>query len=307
MKLSHLRDVLAVAELGSLRAAGRHIGIAQPAITRSIREIEQELGVTLFERHAKGVHLTTMGAAFVRRAETIRAELRRAKDEIEQMKGRTTGEVSIALSTATCMALMPRALTLFRQRYPDAVLKVSESLFPPIESELIDGTLDLYVGPLAPGFSSPQLAAEMLFDNRRMVFARHGHPLSNARSLSDLSGADWVRPTMSIRSTEGDFDEIFARAGLAQPRIVLHARSALVTLIAVANSDMLTILPQQWLNFSGSSAVMAALPIDEVMMAAPISIVRRRDMPLTPMAEHLCDLMRRIATHYSYRDDALPR
>ena len=112
---------------------------------------------------------------------------------------------------------------------------------------------------------------------------------------------------MSIRSTEGDFDEIFARAGLAQPRIVLHARSALVTLIAVANSDMLTILPQQWLNFSGSSAVMAALPIDEVMMAAPISIVRRRDMPLTPMAEHLCDLMRRIATHYSYRDDALPR
>lgn len=307
MKLSHLRDVLAVAELGSLRAAGRHIGIAQPAITRSIREIETELGVTLFERHAKGVRLTTMGTAFVRRAETIRAELQRAKDEIEQMKGRTTGEVSVALSTATCMALMPRVLTLFRQRYPDAVLKISESLFPLIEGELIDGTLDLYVGPLSPGFSSPHLVAETLFDNRRMVFARHNHPLINARSLSDLSGVDWVRPTLSMRSTEGDFDEIFVRAGLAKPRIVLHARSALVTLIAVANSDMLTILPQQWLDFAGSNALIAALPIDEVMMAAPVNVVRRRDMPLTPMAEHLCDLMRRVASHYSYREDALPK
>ena len=52
MKLSQLRDVLAVSETGSLRAAGRHLGIAQPAITRSIRDIEQELGATLFERHA---------------------------------------------------------------------------------------------------------------------------------------------------------------------------------------------------------------------------------------------------------------
>lgn len=307
MKLSHLRDVLAVAELGSLRAAGRHIGIAQPAITRSIREIEQELGATLFERHAKGVRLTDIGVAFVRRAETVRSELQRAKDEVEQLKGRSTGEVSLALSTATCMALMPGALTKFRKRYPEAVLKISESLFPPVEADLVDGKLDLYVGPLAPGFTSPQLTTEMLFENRRMVFARHGHPLASAHELSELSGADWVRPTLSTRSTEGDFEEIFARAGLPKPRIVLHARSALVTLIAVARSDLLTILPQQWLDFAGASCLIAALPIDEVMMAAPVSIVRRRDLPLTPMAEHLCDLLRRISIHYSYREEVLPR
>lgn len=66
MKLTHLRDIIAVSEHGSLRAAGRHLGIAQPAITRSIREIEHELGVPLFERHAKGVRLTSMGEVFVR-------------------------------------------------------------------------------------------------------------------------------------------------------------------------------------------------------------------------------------------------
>ena len=295
--------MLAVAELGSLRAAGRHIGIAQPAITRSIREIESELGVTLFERHAKGVRLTSMGQAFVRRAETVRAELQRAKDEIAQMKGRTTGEVSIALSTATLMALLPRAIAVFRQRYPDAVLKISESLFPPIEANLIDGTIDLYVGPLAPDFTSPQLSAEFLFNNRRMVVARHGHPLRDATTLESLRDADWVRPTLSTRSTEGDFDEIFTRVGMPKPKIVLHARSALVTLVSVANSDMLTILPQQWLSFPGTRDMIAALPIEDVMMAAPVNIVRRRDMPLTPMAEHLSDLMCRIASSYALRDE----
>jgi LysR family transcriptional regulator of abg operon len=91
MKLSQLRDVVAVSETGSLRAAGRHLGIAQPAITRSIREIEHELGVTLFERHAKGVRLTDIGRAFVRRAESVQSELRRAEEEIAQLKGRLTG------------------------------------------------------------------------------------------------------------------------------------------------------------------------------------------------------------------------
>ena len=152
MQLGHLRDVVAVAQLGSLRAAGRHLGVAQPAITRSIRESEHELGVSLFERHAKGVRLTTMGTAFVRRAEAVAAELQRARDEIEQMKGRTTGEVSCALSTASTMALMPDAVATFRKRYPDAVLKISESMFQPIEASVIDGSIDFYVGPIDESF-----------------------------------------------------------------------------------------------------------------------------------------------------------
>ena len=74
MKLTHLRDVVAVAERGSLRAAARHLGIAQPAITRSIREIERELGVVLFERRARGVVLTPMGEVFMRRALVMQNE-----------------------------------------------------------------------------------------------------------------------------------------------------------------------------------------------------------------------------------------
>ena len=73
MKLSALRDFLAVAERGSLRAAARHVSGSQPAMSRSIQELERELGVVLFERSPNGVQLTPMGLVFLRRASTVRS------------------------------------------------------------------------------------------------------------------------------------------------------------------------------------------------------------------------------------------
>lgn len=299
MKLTHMRDVLAVAEHGSIRAAGRQLGATQPAITRSIREIEHELGVPLFERHAKGVRLTEMGRLFVRRAAAVQQEVRRAREEIEQIKGGTTGEVSVALSTACIMSLMPRAMREFRRRYPDAVIKVHESFFQPIEKELLNGRIDLYVGPLDSAKSVPQFAVEQLFENHRLIVARRGHPLAGAASLGELVGARWIRPTLSSYIVEGDFEEMFARAGLPRPNIVVNARSALITMLAIADSDLLTVVPRQWIDLPLLAGVIEPLALPP-LSAAPIAIVRRQDMPLTPIAEYLSDMMRRVGVQYAH-------
>ena len=299
MKLTHLRDVLAVAESGSIRAAGRQLGSTQPAITRSIREIEHELGVSLFERHAKGVRLTDMGRAFVRRAASVQQEVRRAREEIEQLKGGVTGEVSVALSTATIMSIMPRAMREFRRRYPDAVVKVHESFFQPIEKDLLNGRIDLYVGPLDSIKSAPQFAVEQLFENYRLIVGRKGHPLAGATTLEQLADARWVRPTLSSHIVEGDFEEMFARADLPRPNIVVNARSALITMLILADSDLLTVLPRQWVDLPLLAGVVQPLALPP-LSAAPIAIVRRQDMPLTPIAEHLCDMVRRVGVQYAH-------
>lgn len=303
MKLSQLRHVLAVSEMGSLRAAGRHLGIAQPAITRSIRDIEQELGATLFERHAKGVRLTEIGKAFLARAHAVQAELVRAKDEVEQLKGKLSGKVSMALSTASSMALLPVALAEFRRRYPDAILNISETFFAPIERELLDGRTDFYVGPFETGSTANSFIVEILFQNQRRVVARRGHPLTHATSFADLAGAKWLRPATVERSTEGDFEDSLAEFGLRDPQIVVQSRSALITMLTVANSDLLTVVPQQWLDLPVTAALVEALDLPP-FRAAPICIVRRPDMPLTPMAEYLCDMMRRAGVHYAHRTGA---
>lgn len=302
MKLSHIRDVLAVAEAGSLRAASRQLGITQPSMTRSIRDTEHELGVTLFMRRASGVTLTEMGKIFVRRATSIQSELRRVREELEQAKGNYVGQVSIAMASASSIALMPSILAGFHKAYPQALLKITESLFQPVEREILSGEIDFFVGPLDEVLSTTSLLVEKLFDNRRVVFARQGHPLGGVTTLAGLRGARWIRPSFSTQHGEADFEAMFERAGLPQPQIVMHTRSALMTLLAVASSDLLTVLPTQWLDFSHTAERVRAIELTEALHAAPVCIVRRGDMPLTPLAERLCDLTRKAGLNYGLRD-----
>jgi LysR family transcriptional regulator, regulator of abg operon len=300
MKMNQLRDFLAVARWGSLRAASRHLGVAQPAITRSIRDLEQELSVALFDRHAKGISLTAPGRAFVLRVEVLESDLRRAREEVLQLAGHSTGEVSAAFSTATSIALLPHAVSGFQKRFPDGILKIQEGLFQAYEAEIANGSIDFWVGPLEESSASSHFSVEKLFENQRYVLLRKGHPLSSARSLAELAGARWIRPALSSRFTEGDFLAAFERLGLPAPKIVMHTPSAFITVLVVANSDLLTILPQQWTKLSFAADLFQTLDINEpsVMRASTICIVRRTGLSLTPMAEYLCDLVRRAAVSY---------
>lgn len=299
MKLSHIRDVLAVAETGSLRAAGRALGVAQPAITRSLREIERELGASLFERHAKGVRLTPIGEAFVRRAAVVQAELRRAKDEVDQLRGENVGQVSVVMSIAASIALLPRVAAAFHGTSPDVVLEISEGLFQPAEADILEGRIDFYVGALANPVSNPRLAVEQLFDNQRVVIARSGHPMLGAASVEELATARWLRPALLDRSSEADFTDWLRGLGLEAPQVVMRTRSALQTVLAVAASDLLTVVPRQWLELPEFSSRLEALPLIPPIWAAPVCLVRQSAIPLTPMAERLADTVRRIAGHYA--------
>ena len=301
VKLSHIRDVLAVAEHGGLRAAGRKLGIAQPALTRSLRELEAELDAALFERHARGVRLTPIGEAFVRRASAMHAELARARDEVEQLKGNDVGRICVAMSTGSGISLLPGVLRAFARRAPDAVVQLTESFFAPIQEELLSGAIDFYVGPFDASSATPRFVSEKLFDNHGLVFARRGHPLAGARALSELANASWVRPALSGRHADADFELMFEAAGLPRPRVALDARSALMTFLAVANSDMLTVLPRQWSDFDIAAGLVQALDVQDRMLRAPICIVRRQDLPLTPLAQRFCDLVRRAAENYVLR------
>ena len=118
MKLNQLRDLLAIVERGSLRAAARHLGQAQPALTRSIRLLELDLGTPLFEREARGMVLTPAGKLFHQRASLVVHELRHAREELEQHTGKMIGTVVMGLSIMPHVGLLPQALPRFREKFP---------------------------------------------------------------------------------------------------------------------------------------------------------------------------------------------
>ena len=292
MKFNQLRDVVAIAERGSLRAAARHLALAQPALTRSVHELERELGVPLFERRARGMILTPMGEAFVRRANAVLSEVRRAREEVEQLHGGTRGRVVAGLSLAAHIALLPTALKPFRERYPQVQLHLIEGWYPTLESGLQDGSVDFYVGPKHERQPSPELVQEHLFENTRIVLGRRGHPLAHARSLRDLASAEWATTSVTFKAEE-ELRELFEQHGLPAPRLALRSQSAVTLLVALANTDLLTMVPIQWIEFAAAGHSLAPIPIRETLPAPSIVVVRRSGLPLTPAAEFLLDLLRR--------------
>lgn len=301
MKLSNITHILAVVEAGSLRGGSRYLGISQPSMSRSIRDIENELGVPLFIRHGYGVTLTSMGEIFVRRATMIQSEIRRISEEIEQTRDNFVGEVSVAMSSAASLALMPTMLKEFDADYPQALLKLKESLFQPIEAQIHSGEIDFFVGPIHEGVIKTSLVSEKLFDNERIVVARKGHPLTGVKTLGELRGARWIRPSFANSRDEADFDAMFERAGLSTPDIAVQLRSSMMILMAVANTDLLTIVPIQWLDFAAEYRQIEVVPISDIMPAAPVCIVHRADLPLTPLAEKVSDITRKAGLNHGLR------
>ncbi|WP_323039225.1 LysR family transcriptional regulator [Gemmobacter sp.] len=305
MKLTQIRDLIATAETGSLRAAARHLGVTQPAITRSIRELEQELGTPLFERHQFGMQPTATGRIMLERARAVQEELRRAREEIAQLQGEMTGDVRVAMSTIATFALMPQAVRAFRATHPRAVLKFVESLYQPIEAQLLSGQIDFFVGPFSDQGRASRVTSETLFTNRRVVIARKGHRLVGATSIAQLTEAEWVKQALPDRQSEGDFERPFIQAGLPMPNVIMHTTSATATLLAVANGDLLTSVPRQMLDAPVSRDLFAVLPIREDLFAAPICLVRRTDLSLTPLAEFMFDMFRRAGLQYGRKTGGL--
>jgi LysR family transcriptional regulator, regulator of abg operon len=296
MKLNHVRDVLAIADQGSLRAAAQHLGMAQPALTRSIRELEHELNAALFERHARGMALTPAGQAFVARMRVVQAELERAQHEVSQISGEATGRVSIGLSIAANITLLPEILKPFKRQFPHVRLKVMEGVFPQLRKQLLDAELDFYVGPLIDQNLPRELVMEKLFDNQRAVLARKGHPLAEAKSLADLTGAHWIGTAIADRQEE-ELAPFFERLGYPAPIVEIESTSALSTILVAANTDLLVMLPRQYLGHPGASQLLNRINVKEKLEAPPMCMIRRSALPLTPAAEFLADLVRRAASH----------
>lgn len=294
MKLNQLKDIVAIVEYGSLRAAARELDTPQAALSKSVRALEKELGVELFDRETRGMTLTALGHLFHRRASAVVSELRRASDELAQAQGDDVGQITVGLSIMPHVGMLPYALPQFRRRYPRLKLQLVEGLFPALEPRLRNGTLDFYLGAAPHTPPAPGLVTTVLFENLRTVMARKGHPLAGARSLKDLQGADWATTSVDYRAEE-DLHALFKARGLKAPAVMLQAQSALSVMVALAATDLVALMPIQWAEFPMTQDTLISIPLREQLKAPSIVLIRRPDLPLTPAAEFFCDVMLRHA------------
>ena len=305
MKLNQLREVVSIAEQGSIRAAARRLAIGQPALTRSLAELERELGASLFERRSRGVVATPLGQLFLRRAASIVNEMRRAREEVEQFGGSTAGIVTAGLSIATHLALLPPALQPFTRRFPGAKLHIIEGFYPTLEPGLRMGSVDFYLG-VDPGQTvAPELTREVISQNSRTVLCRSGHPLQTATKLAELSEARWATNSITL-ADEDELGALFRQHRLPPPNIALRSQSALTLMTCLLNSDFMAIVPVQWTESALTKGRLTTVPVREELAAPPVVLIKRADLVLTPAARCFLDLLQRTPLRPAASPAAVP-
>jgi LysR family transcriptional regulator, regulator of abg operon len=295
MRLTQIRDFLAVVEAGSIRAAARALRVSQPALTKSIRQLEEELGAVLVARSVRGAQPTEFGRAFLARARAVNADLRRAHEEIAQLRGSREGSLAIGSAPGPALGLLPEALVRLRRRWPQASLRIVDISPPEVLPALREGSLDLAlsarIGPLAEATSDCLI--EPLYLNQTAIVARRGHPLARARRLAELGQAEWVRTGFPANTSA--LPDLFRDAGLPPPRYRADCTSFLVVPELVARSDLLAVVPWQIVAREGKSGRLVRLPLRDSLPAREITLFRRADVPLTPIARECADILRDAA------------
>jgi len=283
MRLNQLRDFIAVVETGSLRAAAARIGVSQPAITKSIRHLENELHAQLLQRNARGAAVTRAGKAFLARARVIQGELRKAQDDLQELRGGEHGSVAFGIAPAACMLLVPEALQHFRRTQPAADVRVIEGVSTTLIRLVREETLDFCVSQSPNARLDGAIQFKPLFRPPLAVVARRGHPLRGAKSLRELAGPSWLM--FYPRGSGAMLEKMFAAAALPLPQPVVHCESYATALSLVAKTDVLGLLSPQMIHEPWGQRHLQKIEIEESIPAPLIGLYKRSDAPLTPAAQ----------------------
>jgi LysR family transcriptional regulator, regulator of abg operon len=295
MRLSQIRDFVAVLECGSINAAARSLGVSQPGITKSIKSLEAELKAQLVQRTSRGVVPTQTGRAFLARARVAHAELRKAIEDIDKVSDEQGGRVSFGTGPYAASMIVPAAIAQFRRRFPKAALRVVEGFIHALVPLVRDETLDFAIGPQLLSFRGSGIAFRPLFHHERVVAGRRGHPLRDARSLGELARASWL-----TFEPIGFLDRMFTDVGLQPPRPVIECESHSAFLALLATTDMLGVVPLRILSWPSIPGAIQDMCIAERLPSLTVGIFTRADTPLTPTATALSKALLKVGRELAF-------
>jgi len=281
MRLSQLKYLVAIADAGSFRAAARRLGCAQPTLTKSIGQLEDEIGFRIFDRVRSGVVPTDRGMQVVRQARMVLFGLDRLEDEIASRPGHERGLIRLGVSPAVELGILPDVVTRFSRDWPGYELVVTGSLYPHGLKELREGEIDLLIGPLPQDPVGGQLSVETLLDTSTIVVARPAHPRAKATSLTEIAESAWLihGPAEGPSSL---YAEAFRSAGLVPPRATLRSQSLAFTLTMLGRADYFCVLSDHLLARIAAEHGLVRVPIAERLPSRTLALMvheRKLELP----------------------------
>jgi LysR family transcriptional regulator, regulator of abg operon len=294
LTLSQLRVFTAVAEHGSIRAASRALGTAQSGITQQLQNLELTLGATLFTRTNRGIALTALGQRLLQRAGAILGECERAEQEVQQLRGDYTGEVTFGMTTEPLIDALAPVLMEFRARFPRVSLHLRTGTSRMMIAWIREGTLDFAAALVSKHTDTTDLSVTRLYPSDPVVVCRRGHPKAGARSLAELSDCSWIAtrtPNLTDDPQAHRLNNLFDSHGLPPPRIVATVEGLFESLHLVSATDCLSLEASIVATHPLFARTLASIALPEHAMEQDVCLLQRAALPVTPAAQELATMI----------------
>ncbi|MGY3490001.1 DNA-binding transcriptional LysR family regulator [Bradyrhizobium sp. USDA 4011] len=298
IKLRDLHILLVISQRGSMAKAAAELAMSQPAISRAVADMEQALGVRLFDRCRSGIELTAYGAALVRRGVSIFDELTQGLQELEFLADPSVGELRVGSTESIAAGLLPVAIDRFTRQHPGIRINVAQTVLSDLRyRELRERTIDLLLGWTPTPFNEKDLAVEPLLHDPRVVVAGRRSKLAHASKLqlADLVKARWVLPPPDTFPGTAVADMLRC-GGIPTPDAPIATLSLHLCCRLAATGRFVTVLPGSVAQWAGADLGLKILPVQLPRTAAvSAAIVTLKGRTLRPSAERFIACIREVA------------
>lgn len=282
MSLRQLRVLKALADAGSLSAAADLLHVTQPAISKTLSEIERALGQTLIARRGRNIRLTPVAQRLVELGERMDAMLRRGGEEVASLVRGTSGELLIGATNAALTELVCDAMARVKLQHPLLAISVRTHALASMFEDLRAGRLDLVIARQVDDAPS-DLEAGLLLQTREVVAISATHPLAAQRKISweTLNDQAWIWPLPGTRS-RARRDAFWQKLGLPLPTNVLQTDDLMLTMGMLKRSPLVTIMPLHIAQAAARDGIVKLLPLGVDLGLGDLCIWQLRDVATPP-------------------------
>jgi len=294
VELRQLRHFVAVVDCANLSRAAERVAISQPALTRSIKNLEDLLGVELLERKPRGVTPTEAGLALYHHAQIVLNACQRLTREVRELERGVTGTVYVGVGSMFATHITASVAQSLAHAHPRLAMVVNDGFFEELLRHMQDGRLDLIFSNFPHVTVSADYVLEPLITVRPVVMAGRSHPLGRRKSLarSDLVEHRWVIADQP--HAQDSFERYFSEEGLPAPRDVFRTNSLNLMMSLVRSGKFLSLLPAHLLGAAGTEPEIVQLPLDS-SLERQAGLIYRAGAASRPDVEHVLAEFRRAA------------
>lgn len=297
IRLRHLHCFVTVAQSRHLGRAGERLGLTQPAISKTLTELEELVGVRLLLRQRAGTDLTAAGMRFLRHALRVLEDIDAAADSVASGDLPRHERIRIGALPSIVPAVLLDAVSRFRSAHPEVGLAVQTGMNRTLIDLLKADVLDLVIGRMDDPVTMEGLWFESLGPEPLVLAVRAGHPLTeNAKpTMPEVLAWPLVVPALASiprHSTES----LLARHGASLPESCLETADAYLSRLLTQQSDSVWFAPLSAARLAVNAGELVLLPIDTQGTEEPIGLLRRSDRALEPVAEAFMEGVRMSAS-----------